>query len=443
MAKQVRNAFCAVRPPGHHAGPCGLMSGPEAGAGAESHGFCLLNNISIGAAYALNVHRSVIKKVAIIDFDVHHGNGTEETIRWLNPGLSTVDVVSGGLFGQLHTPRYKPWLGTEDAQNVLFVSVHGYGPREKGYERFMPAAAFYPGTGKTCVPETVTPHPAPSASASSAPPHSAARPLASSSVVNPPQHKDTEDEEEQSGLFEEEGDGEQGSEDDSSFNGEGEGAGEEGEGESVDEAEAEAEAEAAEFLRSSAQPSPYSRLLHMHSFSAPSASCAPSASASASGCDSPPSSYAAPLVLDIGVTFAEEEMVQGEYRHQWRNYFREIIFPKLLEFQPDCLFISAGFDAHKKDLINSGYLSLVEEDYEWLTAQLMKIANGCCEGRIVSALEGGYQLGGEFSSAFAKSVKAHVSTLCSASASVRYDSLEAQREQQEERQVHPLPSLLC
>ena len=47
----------------------------------------------------------------------------------------------------------------------------------------------------------------------------------------------------------------------------------------------------------------------------------------------------------------------------------------------------------------------VEEDYDWLTRNLMRIANSCCEGRIVSALEGGYQISGEFSSAFAKSVK--------------------------------------
>lgn len=74
----------------------------------------------------------------------------------------------------------------------------------------------------------------------------------------------------------------------------------------------------------------------------------------------------------------------------------------------------------------------------------MKIANSTCEGRVVSALEGGYQLGGEFYSAFAKSVKTHVATLCSrslASSSVKYDPMEAEREKQEERQVLSLPSL--
>lgn len=55
MARQVRNAFCAVRPPGHHAGPIGLVNG-EAG-GPDSHGFCLLNNISIGMSKSRNTPR--------------------------------------------------------------------------------------------------------------------------------------------------------------------------------------------------------------------------------------------------------------------------------------------------------------------------------------------------------------------------------------------------
>ncbi len=52
---QARNAFCAVRPPGHHAGPTGVVTNPNDAAG--SHGFCLLSNVAIGAAYAMNVHR--------------------------------------------------------------------------------------------------------------------------------------------------------------------------------------------------------------------------------------------------------------------------------------------------------------------------------------------------------------------------------------------------
>lgn len=60
-----KNAFCPVRPPGHHAGPNGAVKG---GAGSDSHGFCIFNNVSVGASYAMNRYRDVVKKVAIVDF---------------------------------------------------------------------------------------------------------------------------------------------------------------------------------------------------------------------------------------------------------------------------------------------------------------------------------------------------------------------------------------
>ena len=53
--RQARNAFCAVRPPGHHAGPVGVVTSKRDPHG--SHGFCLLNNIAIGGAYAVNRYR--------------------------------------------------------------------------------------------------------------------------------------------------------------------------------------------------------------------------------------------------------------------------------------------------------------------------------------------------------------------------------------------------
>jgi len=59
-----RNAFCAVRPPGHHA------------MRAQAMGFCMFNNVAIGAEHARKAHG--LKRVAVIDFDVHHGNGTQE-----------------------------------------------------------------------------------------------------------------------------------------------------------------------------------------------------------------------------------------------------------------------------------------------------------------------------------------------------------------------------
>lgn len=63
MEGSFANAFCAVRPPGHHAEP------------ARAMGFCLLNNVAIGAAHARAVHG--VERVAVVDFDVHHGNGTQ------------------------------------------------------------------------------------------------------------------------------------------------------------------------------------------------------------------------------------------------------------------------------------------------------------------------------------------------------------------------------
>ncbi len=62
---QIENAFCAIRPPGHHARP------------SEPMGFCLFNNIAIAAKHALHVRG--LERVAIVDFDVHHGNGTAES----------------------------------------------------------------------------------------------------------------------------------------------------------------------------------------------------------------------------------------------------------------------------------------------------------------------------------------------------------------------------
>ncbi len=63
VAKEADNAFCAVRPPGHHAEPDRAM------------GFCLFNNAAIGALRAREVHG--VERVAVVDFDVHHGNGTQ------------------------------------------------------------------------------------------------------------------------------------------------------------------------------------------------------------------------------------------------------------------------------------------------------------------------------------------------------------------------------
>ena len=87
QTKEFKNAFCSVRPPGHH---CNQN---------KAAGFCILNNIAIGAKYLIDRYK--YRRVAIIDFDVHHGNGTQDIFY--------------------------------DNKNVLFISTHQY--------------PFYPGTG--------------------------------------------------------------------------------------------------------------------------------------------------------------------------------------------------------------------------------------------------------------------------------------------------------
>ena len=91
IAGQVSNAFCAVRPPGHHAEPDKAM------------GFCLLGNVAIAALHALEYHG--LERVAVIDFDVHHGNGTEAILA----GDERVLMV-----GAFQHPFY-PYSGTDAA----------------------------------------------------------------------------------------------------------------------------------------------------------------------------------------------------------------------------------------------------------------------------------------------------------------------------------------
>ena len=87
QSKELQNAFCAVRPPGHHAEKNKAM------------GFCIYNNVAVGAQYLLDKYK--LNKVAIVDFDVHHGNGTQDIFY--------------------------------DNEKVLYISTHQY--------------PFYPGTG--------------------------------------------------------------------------------------------------------------------------------------------------------------------------------------------------------------------------------------------------------------------------------------------------------
>ena len=103
MAGEIENAFCAVRPPGHHA------------CHDKAMGFCFFNNVAIGVRHALERHG--LKRVAVVDFDVHHGNGTEDILG----GDERVLMVS---FFQ--HPFY-PYSGAEQpAGNMLNLPVPAY-----------------------------------------------------------------------------------------------------------------------------------------------------------------------------------------------------------------------------------------------------------------------------------------------------------------------------
>ena len=81
--KEFKNAFCAVRPPGHH-------SEKE-----KSMGFCIYNNVAVGAHYLIDKYK--FNKIAIIDFDVHHGNGTQKMF-WNDPNMFYASTHQEGIF---------------------------------------------------------------------------------------------------------------------------------------------------------------------------------------------------------------------------------------------------------------------------------------------------------------------------------------------------------
>lgn len=87
-----------------------------------------------------------------------------------------------------------------------------------------------------------------------------------------------------------------------------------------------------------------------------------------------------------------------------RELVESIWIPRLEQFKPEMIFISAGFDAHRED--DMGQMGLVEQDYAWMTSRLKDVARRHAKGRIVSCLEGGYSL-----SALARSVEAHIRVL--------------------------------
>ena len=254
-SESCKNAFVAIRPPGHHVSSRGAVDPNLEDDDTGSNGFCLLNNVAIGAAYALCVHRHVIQRVAIVDIDIHHGNGTEAIVRGLaEPKVISIPLHFTGLSGNLEMHSYHPWLDpSSDKDNVFFASVHRFDGR------------FYPQSGRTGV---------------------------DGNIVN-------------AGL---------------------------------------------------------------ESFS----------------------------------TSAD-----------FRRAFNHLVLPQLAAFKPDLIMISAGFDGHVRDRLASGEWDITEDDYYWVTEQLIAIANMHSKGRIVSVLEGGYNTKGGWLSPLAQSVASHVRALSS------------------------------
>jgi len=122
-SNNAKNAFCAVRPPGHHAEP------------NQSMGFCIFNNVAIAALYAIKHHG--LKRVAIIDFDVHHGNGTQAAF-YNNPAV---------LYASTHEMPLYPHYSGDDSEtgvgNIINLPLDPYSGsqefRDKYTQSILPA----------------------------------------------------------------------------------------------------------------------------------------------------------------------------------------------------------------------------------------------------------------------------------------------------------------
>ena len=340
---RARHAFCATRPPGHHAGPSGAVEFPDPARpgltkpGSGSHGFCLICNVAVAAAYALASRRREVERVAIVDFDVHHGNGTEACVRAVVPGKVASAVASPFGQGVQSFPVWKPWRGEGDGERILFASVQGFGEVVPGTGH-----AFYPGTGCTC--------------------------------DNRPPPEDSE---------------------------------------------IELAGEADTFRgSSSAAAKEWAGIAWEDGPDRGAGSAFHRTSGGGGG-------KRHPRIIDVGIEGP------GAQRALWRRAWRDKILPAIHAHRPDVIFISAGFDAHRRDDMNSGFLGILESDYTWLTQELCMLANSCCPGRVVSVLEGGYRTQGGSVSAFARSVAAHVRALGESSAH-KYDPEEGHQDREAE-----------
>jgi acetoin utilization deacetylase AcuC-like enzyme len=117
MKGEINNAYCLVRPPGHHALP------------DEAMGFCLFNNVAVAARYALDMHG--LERVLIIDYDVHHGNGTQD-IFYEDPRV---------LYFSVHQAPFYPGTGASDELGAgagLGSTINVPLPAGTGFEIYEP-----------------------------------------------------------------------------------------------------------------------------------------------------------------------------------------------------------------------------------------------------------------------------------------------------------------
>jgi len=113
-----RNAFCATRPPGHHAGWGGLITG------ASSCGFCIFNHVMVAAMHALTQYPDKCQRVAIVDFDVHHGNGTEDCLQNLPPEIRRrIFFFSAHLYYSSNEYEFYPGTGAKDNMEMNFINA--------------------------------------------------------------------------------------------------------------------------------------------------------------------------------------------------------------------------------------------------------------------------------------------------------------------------------
>ncbi len=283
-----RNAFCCVRPPGHHAGYSGLLTS------ARSCGFCIFNSIAGAAFHALEQHKC--DRVAIVDLDVHHGNGTEDIVR-----------------------RYP------HPHRLLFFSLHIYDkgdeqePVEKDYE-------FFPGSG---------------AAGESA-----------HNIINVPIQP---------------------------------------------------------LWRDSAPTLQKAQLNQSSTKSSSSGSSSQSNLSVLIDKDKDKDKEGGEEEGGRGAAGGDSSSKKGNLhargplsgKEAYRKAVQDRLLPALRAFNPSLILMSTGFDPAYGDVGNTRSapsnpkitqtgMNLEPEDFSWVTGEIMKIADLCCNGKVVSVLEGGY-----------------------------------------------------